>query len=119
MEAAADVLLGMAAEKIQVLVIHLSPIHTHTHTGAHCLLFSFFYKLSYKHTCMKDALTQTQTQAHTHGHTKCVQSFSLSFSLSLPSLAFSNPSLILLSTTFIYFKPQTLPPQHDQHSIMG
>lgn len=83
MEAAADVLLGMAAEKIQVLVIHLSPIHTHTHTGVHCLLFSFFYKLSYKHTCMKDALTQTHRHKHTHTDTPSVYNLSLCPSLCL------------------------------------
>lgn len=63
MEAAADVLLGMAAEKIQVLVIHLSTnthtrTRTHIHTHDRCTLSSFsFFKLSYKHTCLKDART--------------------------------------------------------------
>lgn len=98
MEAAADVLLGMAAEKIQALVIHLcTSVHTHMHT--HTLPpFAFSHSLSH---------FLTHTQMYT-----TFLSFFLSFINTLfplsshPPLALCNPHPILLSTAFIYFTSQ-------------
>lgn len=94
MEAAADVLLGMAAEKIQALVIHLC-----TSVCAH-----------------------TRAHSHIHVHSFCVFSLSLSFSdthtnvhnLSLLSVFHKHPLSFLLTPTLGTLQP---PPHLAVHLL--
>lgn len=96
MEAAADVLLGMAAEKIQALVIHLCTIaHTHAYTQTH-MPSVFLFSLSLSFSDMQKC-TQSCSSINT-----LLPSFLPSFLLHR-SLAICNSYSILLSTAFIYF----------------
>ncbi len=91
MEAAADVLLGMAAEKIQALVIHLctsAHTHTHTHTLTHTPSLSPPFAFSH-------SLSLFLTHTHTHTHT---QIYTISF-----------PPSLCLSQTPSFLSPHTHP----------